>query len=213
MPLTGCRFVLSAVLALSLVGCVTRQFVRAEITRSEAALRPTVERLARDLREHQTEMREIAVQVADAARGGEEATRAAIEALGVADVAAGRAAEAVDQATIALTRADEASIAGEQALAEAEGTAEQLARLWLGRVRLAVVEAIVLQFRVDEWVLDDQARGTLLDIAKRLRETPALVVELEGTWAYDRFVEHVTARSDGWEPGEQYVPHPALRRR
>jgi hypothetical protein len=39
------------------------------------------------------------------------------------------------------------------------------------------------------------------------------IVELVGTWAYDRFVEHVTARANGRPPEERYLPHPALRRR
>jgi outer membrane protein OmpA-like peptidoglycan-associated protein len=180
VPMTQCRFGLAAVLALSLTGCATRQFVRAEIARSEVTLRPAVERLASDLEEHLVEVRAMAVQTAKVRRGGEEVTRAAIEALGMADVAAGRAADAVKQATIALERADEAGVAGEQALAAAEGTAERLARLWRGRARLSVVDAIVLRFRVDEWLLDDPARAALLDIVRRLQENPTLVVELEG---------------------------------
>jgi hypothetical protein len=39
------------------------------------------------------------------------------------------------------------------------------------------------------------------------------IVELVGTWAYDRFVAHVTARNGRRPRGEQYVSHPALRRR
>jgi outer membrane protein OmpA-like peptidoglycan-associated protein len=180
VPMTQCRFGLAAALALSLTGCATRQFVRAEIAGSEATLRPAFERLASDLQKHRAEEREIAVQMAEVRRGGEKVTRASIEALGMADVAAGRAADAVKHATIALERADEAVVAGEQALAAAEGTAERLARLWRGRARLSVVEAIVLRFRVNEWVVDDQARATLLDIVRRLQENPTLLVELEG---------------------------------
>jgi hypothetical protein len=39
------------------------------------------------------------------------------------------------------------------------------------------------------------------------------IVGLVGTWAYNRFVEHVAARANGRPPGERYLPHPALRRR
>ena len=39
------------------------------------------------------------------------------------------------------------------------------------------------------------------------------IVELVGEWAYDRFVEHVTARNGRDPRGEHYLPHPALRRR
>jgi len=173
VSMTRCRSVLAAAFALSLTGCATRQFVQTEITRSENALRPAIEQLADDLREHQAEVRNIAAQVADGRRDGEEATRAAIEALGMADVAAGRAADAVEHATVAQRRADEA-------VAAADATAERLTRLWRARARLSVVEAIVLPFRVDEWTLGDQARATLVDIARRLQENPALVVELEG---------------------------------
>jgi hypothetical protein len=39
------------------------------------------------------------------------------------------------------------------------------------------------------------------------------IVELVGTWAYDRFAEHVSVRTNGRPPGARYLPHPALRRR
>jgi hypothetical protein len=39
----------------------------------------------------------------------------------------------------------------------------------------SVVEAIVRRFCVDECALDDQAGAVLLDIAKRLQDSPALV--------------------------------------
>ena len=173
---------LSAILGLTslLAGCATREFVREEVARSAAALRPGVDRLAADFREHQTAVREVGVQAAEVYRLEEQATRSAIEALGVADAAAGRGAEAVEHATIALARADEAGARAEQAVAEADRTARRLAQLWNTRSRLAVVDAIVIRFGADEWVLDDQARAAALDIVKRLRENPALVVHLEG---------------------------------
>ena len=182
MPMTRWFFLLSAVLGLasSLPGCATREFVRGEIARGEAALRPAVDRLTGDLREHRTAVRELDVQAAEVDRLEEEATRAAIEALGVADVAAGRAADAVEHATVALARADEAGTRAEQAVAEVDRTARRLVQLWNARSKLAVVEAVVLRFGVDEWVLDDPARAAALDVVKRLRENPALVVQLEG---------------------------------
>jgi outer membrane protein OmpA-like peptidoglycan-associated protein len=175
-------FVLLSVLGLtsSLPGCATREFVRGEIARSEAVLRPAVDRLAGEFREHRIAVWELGVQTAAVDRLEEEATRAAIEALGVADVAAGRAADAVDHATLALARADEAGTRAEQAVAEADQTARRLVQLWSARSKLAVVEAIVLRFGVDEWALDDRARAAALEIAKRLRENPSLVVQLEG---------------------------------
>jgi outer membrane protein OmpA-like peptidoglycan-associated protein len=175
-----CLRLLAAALALPLTGCATHQFVRTEITRSEDALRPAVEQLASVLQEHQARVRELAAETMEARRGGEEATRGAIEALGMADVANGRAADAVDHATIAETRAAEAAVAGEQARAVADETAERLARLWRSGTKPSVVEAVVVRFRVDEWVPDDQARATLRDVAVRLQENRALVVELEG---------------------------------
>jgi outer membrane protein OmpA-like peptidoglycan-associated protein len=182
MRMTRWFVLLSAVLGLtsSLPGCATREFVRGEIARSEAVLRPAVDRLAGDLREHRITVWELGVQTAAVDRLEEEATRAAIEALGVADVAAGRAADAVDHATLALARADEAGTRAEQAVAEADQTARRLVQLWSARSKLAVVEAIVLRFGVDEWALDDPARTAALEIVKRLRENPALVVQLEG---------------------------------
>jgi outer membrane protein OmpA-like peptidoglycan-associated protein len=178
--MTTGQVVRSVALVLSLTGCATRQFVRSEIMRSEATTRPGVDQLATDLQQHRARTREIAVQVAEAGRDGEAVARASIEALGMADVAAGRAADAMDHATIALARADEARTAADQALAESERAAERLARLWSARAKPPIAEAIVLRFRVDEWVLDDQARATLVDVVTRLRENPALVVELEG---------------------------------
>jgi outer membrane protein OmpA-like peptidoglycan-associated protein len=175
-------FVLSAALGLawSVAGCATRQFVRTELTRTEAELRPGVDQLTGDLQEHRTVIRGLAVEVATLGRDGERVTRAAIEALGVADVASGRATDAVEHAGVALARADEARGVAEDALTAADGAAERLTRLWRSRARLSVVEAVVLRFGVDEWVLDDQARTAALDIVRRLRENPALVVELEG---------------------------------
>src|SRR5262249_55454052 len=126
------------------------------------------------------ELRETAGQVAAVRHDGDEAIRGSIEALGMADVAAGRAADAVSHATAALAEADEALAAGQQALARAEETAERLAEVGRGGGKRSVVGSVVLQFRVDEWALDDQVRATLLDITRRLRENPALVVELEG---------------------------------
>jgi outer membrane protein OmpA-like peptidoglycan-associated protein len=173
-------FALAVILAVSFAGCASRQFVREEITRGESAVRPAVDRAARDLERSQIETRVIAAQVRDVRRQGDEAIRGSIEALGLADVSAGRAADAVDHATIALARADEALAAAEQALVKVDETAERLVRLWRGQGKRSVVESIVLRFRVDEWALDDQARVTLLDVTRRLRENPALVVELEG---------------------------------
>lgn len=167
-------------LALSPTGCATRHFVRAEIERGQVTLSLPLDRLAGDLREHRARVREVAVVAAETDRAAEDATRAAIEALGTADVALGRAAEADDYATVALTRADEAGAVAEQALDEANRTAARLSRLWGSRARLSAVEAIVVRFGVNEWALDDQARAAALDMAKRLRENPALVVQLEG---------------------------------
>jgi OOP family OmpA-OmpF porin len=175
-----CRMALVVALGLSVTGCATRQFVRSEIAKNEDAFRSDVERLTSDFREHQAKVRDIEVQAAETRRAGEETTRTAIEALGMADMAAGRAADALEQATAALRRADEAAIDGEQALAASEATAERLTRLWRGSARRSVVEAIMIHFRVDEWVPDDRARATLRDVVRRLEENPALVVELEG---------------------------------
>jgi len=151
-----------------------------EIARSEATVRPAVDQLSSDFREYQAEVRELAAQLAEVRRAGEEATRAAIEALGLADVAAGRAADAIELAATARARADEAVVAGEHARAATEGTSERLTRLWRARTTLSVVEETVLQFRADEWLPDDEARATLRDIVRRLQENPALVVELRG---------------------------------
>src|SRR5574342_98567 len=50
--MTRCYVLLPAVLGLAspLVGCAARQFVREEIARGEAGLRPALDRLASDLR-------------------------------------------------------------------------------------------------------------------------------------------------------------------
>jgi outer membrane protein OmpA-like peptidoglycan-associated protein len=180
--MTRDRLLLPLVLGIAwpLTGCATPQFVRAEVQRSEAVLRPAVTALADDLHQHQMRMGELAVLVTEVDRSGETATRRAIEALGVADVAAGKAAEALEHADLALARAEEADALAREALAEADGTARRLDRLWNARTRVSVVDAVVLRFRVDEWALDDEARAAALAIAKRLQENPGLVVQLEG---------------------------------
>jgi outer membrane protein OmpA-like peptidoglycan-associated protein len=173
---------LPAVLGITswLPGCATREFVRKELARSTDTLEATVDRLGRDLQKHRTAARELVTQAEEVDRRREETTRAAIEALGVADVAAGRAADAVDHATLALARANEAGTVADQALTQAEETAQRLTRLWRGRAKLSIVEAVVLRFGVDAWALDDRARAAVLEIARRLRENPTLIVELEG---------------------------------
>jgi len=178
--MTRSGLLLASAISLSLTGCATRQYVLSEIAQSEDARRPAVDQLAAEFQEHQVTVRELAVQTADVRREGEEATRAAIEALGMADVAAGRAADGLDHANVARSRADEAAVAGEQALAAADETADRLARLWRSKAKPSVVEAIVVRFRADEWAPDDQARATLREIVRRLQENPVLVVELEG---------------------------------
>ena len=116
----------------------------------------------------------------EVAQSGVNAERAAIEALGTADVAAGQATDALHLATVAMTRAEEAAALADQSLVETEQTAQRLTRLWRNRGTLSVIEAIVLRFGVDKWTLDDQARATALEIARRLQENPSLVVQLEG---------------------------------
>jgi outer membrane protein OmpA-like peptidoglycan-associated protein len=182
MHMTRCCFVLFAVLGLasSLPGCATREFVRGEIARSEAVLGPAVDRLAGDLQQHRAGVREVAVRATEVNRSGVEATLHAIEALGMADVAAGRATDALDHANVALTRAEEATALADRSLVEAERTAQRLSRLWRNRATPSVIEAIVLRFGVDDWTLDEQARAVALDVARRLQENPALVVQLEG---------------------------------
>ena len=83
--MTRWLFVLSAALGLawSVAGCATRQFVRAELARTEAELRPGVDQLTGDLQEHRTEIRGLAVEVATLGRDGERVTRAAIDDCGV----------------------------------------------------------------------------------------------------------------------------------
>jgi peptidoglycan-associated lipoprotein len=182
MPMTRRLLLLSAVIGLAapLAGCATRPFVRGELERSAATLRPVIDRLAGDLQAHRAEVQELAAAVVETVRATEDATRRAIEALGVADVAAGQAAETLDTVTLALARADDAGAVADKALDDTDRVAERLTRLWNRRQRSSVVEAIVVRFGVDEWVLDDEARAAALTVADRLRENPALIVELEG---------------------------------
>jgi outer membrane protein OmpA-like peptidoglycan-associated protein len=163
-----------------LTGCATRHFVREETERSQTALRPTVDQLAGDFGEHRTGVRGVTVTAVESARFAEEATRSAIEARGLADVAASRSAEALDRAIEAVTRADEAKTVAAQALAEADRTAQRLTRFSTDGARLAVVETIALLFGAGQWELDDRGRAGALDVVRRLRENPALVVHLEG---------------------------------
>ena len=174
--------VLTAVLGLAsaLTGCVTREFVRLEVERSQATLRPAVDRLVSDFGEHKLAVRDLTVMVTETSRDAELATRASIEALGRADVAVGSAADAMGRATLALTRADAANALAQQALAEAGRTDERLTRIWTRRGRPSVVGALVLRFGADDWTLDARAEAVLRDVADRLRENPALLVHLEG---------------------------------
>jgi len=177
-----CPIVLAAVLGLAsaLTGCATREFVRLEVGRSQATLGPAVDRLATDLEEHRAEAQDLTVMVTEIDRDAEDATRASIEALGVADVAVGKAAEAMSYATLALARADEAHALAQQSLAETGRTDERLIRLWARRGRPSVVGALVLRFGADQWTLDAEAEKVTRDVVERLSENPALVVQVEG---------------------------------
>ena len=154
-----CPIVLAAVLGLAsaLTGCATPEFVRLEVGRSQATLGPAVDRLATDFEEHRAEVQDLTLMVTEIDRDAEDATRASIEALGVADVAVGRAAEAMSYATRALARADEARTLADRSLTEADRTDERLTWLWARRARPSVVGALVLRFGADQWTLD--ARG------------------------------------------------------
>ena len=146
-------------LASALTGCVTREFVRLEVERSQATLRPAVDGLVSDVGEHKLAVRDLTVMVTASSRDAELATRASIEALGRADVAVGSAADAMGRATLALTRADAANALAQQALAEAGRTDERLTRIWTRRGRPSVVGALVLRFGADDWTLDARAEG------------------------------------------------------
>ena len=121
--MTRARLLLPLVLGIAwpLTGCATPQFVRAEVRRSEVALRPAVTALADDLHQHQTRVDELAVLVTEVDRSGETATRRAIEALGMADVAAGKADKAREHADLALAPTEEAGALAREALDEAYG--------------------------------------------------------------------------------------------
>ena len=66
--------------------------------------------------------------------------------------------------------AEEALWASQRALARRED----------GRTQRRHVQSVVVTFGFDQWELDDQAQSSLLGVMKQLRETPDLVVDLEG---------------------------------
>jgi outer membrane protein OmpA-like peptidoglycan-associated protein len=83
-------------------------------------------------------------------------------------------------ATRALARADDARTLADRSLTEAHRTDERLTWLWTRRARPSVVGALVLRFGADQWMLDAQAEKVARDLVDRLRENPALVVQVEG---------------------------------
>ena len=180
--MSRCLPVWVAVLGLAppIVGCASRDFVRLEVERSAVALKPAVDHLALDLRDHQARVEGLAVESGEVGRMAEDATRGSIEALGLADAAAGRATDAERLVTLALGRADEAHAVAQDALVAAEQGDERLARQWTRRGRLSVADSVVLRFRADAWTLDREAEALARAVADRLRENPNLVVQLEG---------------------------------
>lgn len=155
--------------------------VEGEIAQREAALRPTVDRLASDFQEHRAWVREASGRVTEVGRAGVHATHGSIEALGLADVEAGKVIDALDHAAVARARAEDASALADRSVVDAERTAQRLSELWRSRASThAIIDAIELRFRVDEWTLDDPAHAIAIEVARRLRENPDLIVQLEG---------------------------------
>ena len=78
----------------------------------------------------------------------------------------GTAGEARTRADAAYGRADEVN--------------DRLTRLWTGRHKRQLVEAIHVQFGFDKWDLSDGAQTALTQIVKDLKSNPNLTVDLEG---------------------------------
>jgi len=80
----------------------------------------------------------------------------------------------------ALQAAKRALARGDEALARAGQTDRRLSRLWTNRNRRSPVATAVITFGFDKWELDERARIELLGTAKQLKESPDLLVVLEG---------------------------------
>lgn len=169
-----------AAVSVVTVGCATKQFVRDEVGKSEAAVRQDVGRLDSDLGQERTRISGLAGQVTETRSVADAAGRQAAEAGTVAGRAASKADEAGGLAGQALSKADEARGTADQALTRVGETDSRLTRLWNNRNKLQPGDTLLVAFGFDRWQLDDRAETTLLDVVKELEANPNLVVQIQG---------------------------------
>jgi outer membrane protein OmpA-like peptidoglycan-associated protein len=162
------------------VGCATKQFVREEVGKSEAAVRQEVGRIDSDLGQEKSRIGSLATQVTETRSAADGATRQAEQASTLAGRAVSKADEAGGRAGQALAKADEASATASQALGKAGETDHRLTRLWNSRNKLQSGDTTLILFGFDKWQLDDRAETALLDVIKVLEADRNLMVQIEG---------------------------------
>src|SRR5262249_25438590 len=172
--------ILVASLSFVTVGCATKNFVREEISKSEAKTSADFGRVEGALSEEKGRTAAMNDQLGQTKVAVQQADSKAVEANTLAKTAQGRADEGVTQATQAQARADEAHTAAGQAMAKADETSTRLTRLWSNRNKRIPGDTVAILFRFDKWELDDRGQTALQDVAKQLQENPNLMVELEG---------------------------------
>jgi outer membrane protein OmpA-like peptidoglycan-associated protein len=146
-------------LLLTVSGCATKDWVNELFGKKEAQI--------------DTRFRAVDAAVGEA---GESARQAGTRA----DTAQGRADGAFSRADGAFSRADGAFSRADGAFGRADEVDQRLTRVWSGRHKRNVVETINVQFAFDRWELSDGAQTVLLNVAKELKDNPALTVDLEG---------------------------------
>jgi outer membrane protein OmpA-like peptidoglycan-associated protein len=159
------RAILVSLVALALpgAGCVaTQPYVRTEVQKSDARTQQqldTVDRrldaIEQELAEEKTRLRTLDADTQQIRVVVEETAKQADQAMGLAVKAA--------------TKAEEAT----------RDTSQTISPVHPSKT-LQPSETLVVRFGFAQWQLDNQTRLALLQVVKRLRENPTLVVKLEG---------------------------------
>jgi len=148
------------------VGCATKTFVLEELQKSETKLGAELSQQESHLGKLETGLTKVASQ-AEGVSG--QVRQVEMQVTGVRSLA--------DEAR---SRAEQSTRMAGQALARAEETDSRQKRLWANRNKRNLVEPMAVTFGFDKWELDDRAQTALLDVVKQLKETPDLVLDIEG---------------------------------
>ncbi len=157
---------LGPALAIMLMGCATKDFVREMVSKSEVTLDAKIGEQGTRIDEQARRVDEQAKLVDAHGKQLDDMGPRFTKLETTVD-------EAGNIARSASTKADEAA-------ARVDEVNTRLSRLWANRNSRQIVETIQIQFAFDRDDLSDGAQTTLAALIRELAENPTLTVDLEG---------------------------------